>query len=373
MTDEQQAPPTEAPKTESAGTTVADLSRSAALEIKGQQSWWTAPQRAALASIGLADTPDGDLIAFLHLCQATGLDPFRREIYLIGRKQGSGQRAEIRWTAQTGIDGFRFIAERTGEYLGRTDPEWCGPDGQWRDVWLAEEPPAAARVQVKRRNPDGGDPIVTTGTVMYREFCPMKDEWVDNKRTGNKVPQGQWGTMPAHMLAKCAEAFAIRSAFPRQVSGVYLHEEMQKADEAAKEAAAAEQAEARRKAREDAREQGVRRPWAAREGVVLTPPSEEAPEAVVEPQEAAAEPPVDDDGIEDAVLVEDGVPTIDRDALFAELDEQAKTLNVTRAALTRRWAAQHRKNVEDATDEELLAVVIGYREMVASKHGGQPE
>ena len=60
---------------------------------------------------------DDELKLFLYQAKRTGLDPLTRQIYCIHRK------AKDQWgnwvdkmTIQTSIDGFRVIAERSGDY-----------------------------------------------------------------------------------------------------------------------------------------------------------------------------------------------------------------------------------------------------------------
>src|SRR4051794_25424389 len=117
-----------------------------AIAIRDDQVVFDEHQRKALAHIGVQDASNADLAVFFHTCKRTGLDPFARQIYMIKR--------DGKQTMQVGIDGLRLVAqrtvERTGETLGYDDTEWCGPDGAWRDVWLEEGPPTAARVTVVR-------------------------------------------------------------------------------------------------------------------------------------------------------------------------------------------------------------------------------
>ena len=138
---------------------------------------------------------DDELKLFLHQCKRTGLDPLSRQIYFM--KRGG------KVTIQTSIDGFRAIAERSGDYAGQDEP-----------VWSKDGDDAFCKVTVYRFRDNVRYPAAV-GVAFWKEYVPQAGQ------------DFMWKKMPRTMLAKVAEALALRKAYPSDLSGLYTGDEME--------------------------------------------------------------------------------------------------------------------------------------------------
>ncbi|MGA6159562.1 recombinase RecT [Stenotrophomonas sp. NPDC087984] len=219
-----------------------------AVVLRADQMEFDARQVAALSLIspGLTQAPRAQLAIFFHFCVRSGLDPFARQIYMIGRTNWKAaddpDEPEKTWTIQTGIDGFRTVAHRAatkaGESISYEDTIYYDSEGNAHEVWLFKEYPAAVKVTVLRGT--SRFPFI----ARWDEFAPT---YYDRKQSAYVVAK-MWRQMPAHMLRKCAEAGGLRMAAPQDLSGVYVDEEMARADAEAVVREAEEATRALRKA-----------------------------------------------------------------------------------------------------------------------------
>jgi phage recombination protein Bet len=160
-------------------------------------------------SASCAKLSDIEFRMFVEMARRRQLDPFCKQIFAIVR---DGERTGRTVTYQTSIDGFRVIAARTGEYEGQVGPYWADANGRWCRAWLTGDKPAAARVGVYRR----GFRAVLWGVARFAAYY----------QPGGA---GLWDRMPDNQIAKCAEALALRKAFPEDLGSLYIGEEMEQA------------------------------------------------------------------------------------------------------------------------------------------------
>lgn len=165
-------------------------------EMAPAELGWTPEMIRIIRNTVAPGLTDEEFAIFGHNCARTQLDPVLKQIYAI--KRGG------RLCIQVSIDGFRLIADRTHCYApGRTTEYLYDANGKL----------LGATVYVKKRTPDG-----VWHEFSSTAFCAEYDPG-----------QGLWRKMPHVMIAKCAEASALRRAFPADLGGLYVAEEMDQA------------------------------------------------------------------------------------------------------------------------------------------------
>jgi len=155
---------------------------------------------------------DDELKLYFFECRRRGVHPLDRLIHPVVRQDKNGTR---RISFQTSIDLFRSEAENTGEYRGQDDVEY-GELITWEKI--DKKVPEYAKATIKRFDEHTGEIIKISATAYWEEYYP-----------GEQLGF-QWRKMPRLMLGKCAEALALRKAFPRKLAGLYTFEEMQLTD-----------------------------------------------------------------------------------------------------------------------------------------------
>jgi phage recombination protein Bet len=159
----------------------------------------------------LSDDHFRHLVAF---AQQHGLDLWDDDVWA-GTQCREGGRNEL--VVGVKLQALRKLAARTGRHAGTSAPLWCGEDGRWREVWLPDGPPVAAKVIVTRS--DGRRFGAVAKFKSFATYCGSGED-------GQPVLSEFWAKMPDHMCAKVAESHALRKAFPEELRGLLTYEEM---------------------------------------------------------------------------------------------------------------------------------------------------
>lgn len=174
----------------------------------------------------LAKTPDSVVMA-LSYCKARKLDPFKKPVHIVPMWD-SKKRAYVE-TIWPGISEVRTTAFRTGQYAGCDEAEF-GPTiektfngrvkkgDNWEEQTVDVEFPEWCRMTVYRVL---GDRVC--------KFVGPKVKWLESYATiGNTdLPNDMWQSRPEGQIEKCAEAAALRKAFPEELGNQLTAEEME--------------------------------------------------------------------------------------------------------------------------------------------------
>lgn len=153
----------------------------------------------------------------LDYCRAARLDPMQKPVHIVPMsvKVPGTNRYEYRDTIMPGIALYRVQAARTGDYAGRSEPEF-GPTIETKVGGVTVRHPEWCKITVRR---------IVRGAVA--EF-PAKEFWLENVATDREGrPNQMWRKRPHGQIAKCAEAQALRAAFPELIGGTETAEEME--------------------------------------------------------------------------------------------------------------------------------------------------
>ena len=183
-----------------------DLPASMSMERDNKINLWSRDELSTIKRLCAETATEEEFKLFIYQAQKTGLDPLRRQIYFtkyLNKKTGKHTASII-----TSIDGYRLIADRTGQYAGSDDSIIEEDESKTKII--------KATVTVWKMVNNTRCPF--TASARWSEYCPA----ISSKAF-------MWEKMPYFMISKCAESLALRKAFPSELSGMYTEDEMDQA------------------------------------------------------------------------------------------------------------------------------------------------
>lgn len=155
------------------------------------------------------------VLLVVDYCKARKLDPLKKPCHIVPMQVKDARTGNYEWrdVVMPGIYEIRTTAQRTEEYLGHDKPEY-GPMVDCAGVTA----PEWCAFTVHRWNPRAEKSAPFPVQVWFRECVATKKDGNANER---------WRKAPIQMMTKCAEAAALREAFPDELGGQQTAEEME--------------------------------------------------------------------------------------------------------------------------------------------------
>ncbi len=154
----------------------------------------------------------------LAWCRATGRDPMKKPIHIVPMwvKDATTGQGGMRDVLMPGIGTYRSDAASTGNYAGKTEPEF-GPTKTFDIDGIKVAAPEWCKVTVMR---------LVHGAARPFTACEF---WLENYASGKekKGVNDMWRKRPFAQLAKCSESQALRMAFPDETGNTNTAEEME--------------------------------------------------------------------------------------------------------------------------------------------------
>lgn len=196
----------------------------------GEDSW-----RALTDAVFPSAKSVGAVVLALAYCKRHKLDVFQRVVHIVPI-YSNGKTMESVWP---GIGLLRVIAQRQGDFAGYDDcefgplieKEFAGEADVWSDAGNGNRQKRVEKVTATVTYPEWAQFTVYKQINGQRVKMPGPKVWFEETyawKSGKcAVPNEMWCKRPRGQLEKCAEAAALRRAFPDVLGNEYAMEEME--------------------------------------------------------------------------------------------------------------------------------------------------
>lgn len=192
--------------------------------ITSDSASFTDEQRRLIRDVLVKGGSDQEVAFYFQVAERLKLDPFKRQIHAMKRYDGQLRREVLQFMVS--IEGLRSIACRCktedgkDAYAGSSKPRFTYKDAAKKELHTAE----VTILKIVQ-----GEPREFTAEVFFDECVQTKGIYEGpqgNQRKVGEEPNSMWQKRPHGQLAKCAEAAALRKAFPEETGGAYIEEEL---------------------------------------------------------------------------------------------------------------------------------------------------